>query len=119
MKHFPQFVVILGFSLLGELLQTLIPLPIPASIYGFVLLFVALCAGVLKQEKVTVAADFLISVMPVLFIAPAANILLYFDVIAPHLVSIIAVVVVSTLIVFAVAGTVTRLLVRKGEKKDA
>lgn len=119
MKYFPQFMIILAFSLLGELLQTLIPLPIPASIYGFVLLFLALCTGLLKPEKVSVAADWLISVMPLLFIAPAANILVHFDVIAPELGGIVAVVVASTLVVFAVAGTVTRLLLKKEDKEDA
>lgn len=119
MKYFPQFMIILAFSLIGELLQTLIPLPIPASIYGFVFLFLALCSGLLKPEKVSVAADWLISVMPLLFIAPAANILVHFDVIAPELGGIVAVVVTSTLVVFAVAGTVTRLLMKKEDKEDA
>lgn len=119
MKYFPQFMIILAFSLIGELLQTLIPLPIPASIYGFVLLFLALYTGLLKPEKVSVAADWLISVIPVLFIAPAANILVHFDVIAPELGGIVAVVVASTLVVFAVAGTVTRLLLKKEDKENA
>lgn len=119
MKYFPQFLIILAFSLAGELLQALIPLPIPASIYGMVLLFIALCTGLLKQEKVAVAADWLISVMPLLFIAPSANILVYFDLIAPSLASILAVIVTSTLVILAVAGTVTRLLVKKEDKEDA
>lgn len=119
LKYFPQFVIILAFSLLGELLQALIPLPSPASIYGMVLLFLALCTGLLKQEKVAVAADWLISVMPVLFIAPAANILAHFDLIAPDLLSIVAILVLSTFVIFSVAGLVTRLLIRKGENKDA
>ena len=119
MKYFPQFLIILAFSLTGELLQALIPLPIPASIYGMVLLFIALCTGLLKQEKVAVAADWLISVMPLLFIAPSANILVYFDLIAPSLASILAVIVTSTLVILAVAGTVTRLLVKKEDKEDA
>lgn len=119
MKYFPQFMIILAFSLIGELLQALIPLPIPAAIYGFVLLFVALCTGLLKPEKVSVAADWLISVMPLLFIAPSANILVYFDLIAPELASILAIVVLSTLVVFAVAGTVTRLLIKKEDTEDA
>lgn len=119
MKYFPQLVIILAFSLLGELLQALIPLPIPASIYGFVLLFIALCSGILKPEKVEKAADFLISVMPILFISPAAGILAHFDLIAPDLLSIVAILVLSTFVIFSVAGLVTRLLIRKGENKDA
>ena len=119
MKYFPQFMIILGFSLMGELFQALIPLPISASIYGMVLLFLALCIGLVKPEKVSVAADWLIGIMPLLFIAPAANILFYFDVIAPALASIVAVIVVSTLVIFAVAGTITKLLVKKEDEENA
>ena len=119
MKYLSQFLIILFFSLLGELLQALIPLPISASIYGFVLLFIALCTGLLKPEKVSVAADWLISIMPLLFVAPAANILVHFQVIAPALASILAVIVISTLVIFAVAGMVTRLFVKKEDEEDA
>ena len=39
MKYLTQFLRILAFTLAGELLQRLVPLPIPASVYGLVLLF--------------------------------------------------------------------------------
>ena len=42
MKYLSQFLIILGFTFLGEALQRIIPLPIPASIYGLTLLFAAL-----------------------------------------------------------------------------
>ena len=48
MKYLSQFLIILGFTLAGEALQRIIPLPIPASVYGLALLFLALC---LKIEK--------------------------------------------------------------------
>ena len=43
MKYLSQFMIILGFTLIGETLHRLVPLPIPASVYGLVLLFLALC----------------------------------------------------------------------------
>ena len=42
MKYIKQFGIILVVSLLGEGLNYLIPLPIPASIYGLVLMLLAL-----------------------------------------------------------------------------
>ena len=45
MKYLRQFGLILLFSFLGEALRALIPLPVPASIYGMALLFLALAAG--------------------------------------------------------------------------
>lgn len=118
MKYLKQLLIILAFSLAGELLQTLIPLPIPAAIYGLVLLFLALLTGLLKPERIADTADFLIGIMPVLFVAPAVNILAYFDVIAPKLVSIAVITLVSTFVVFAVSGHVTQLLRRKEDREN-
>ena len=52
MKYLSQFLIILGFSLIGEALQRIVPLPIPASVYGLVLLFAALCLKIVKLEQV-------------------------------------------------------------------
>ena len=75
MKYIKQILIILAFSLLGEALQALIPLPIPAAIYGLVLLLIALCTGLLKPGHIAETADFLIGIMPLLFVAPAAKLM--------------------------------------------
>ena len=75
MKYLSQFLIILGFSLAGEALQRLVPLPIPASVYGIVLLFAALCVGLVKLEQVKEAGGFLTSILPILFVSPAVGIL--------------------------------------------
>ena len=110
MKYIKQLLIILLFTMLGELLAYLIPLPIPAAIYGLILLFLALCAGLLKPEHIDETARFLISAMSLLFVAPTVNILSYWGVIAPNLVPIIVIVVVSTALVFAVSGLVAKAL---------
>ena len=114
MKYVTQFLIILSFSLLGTLLQALIPLPIPAAIYGLVLLLIALCTGLLKPAHIAETARFLINLMPVLFVAPAAQLLANWGLIAPHIVPICVITVVSTFIVFAVAGLATKWLRKKG-----
>ena len=68
MKYLTQFLRIAAITLVGELLQRLIPLPVPASVYGLILLFAALCTGVIKLEQVKDAAGFLISILPILII---------------------------------------------------
>lgn len=114
MKYIKQLLIIVAFSMTGELLAKAIPLPVPAAIYGFALLFLALCTGLLKPEHISDTANFLISIMGIFFVAPAVNILAYYEVIAPSLVPICVIVLSSTIVVFAVAGLVTRLLQRKG-----
>lgn len=120
MKYIKQLLIILLFTAFGELLAYLLPLPIPAAIYGLVLLFLALCSGLLKPESIAETARFLISTMSILFIAPTVSILSYWGVIAPNLVPIIITVVISTVLVFAVSGLVTKALLSKkgGEDHD-
>ena len=118
MKYLTQLLYILLFTGLGELLQAVIPLPIPAAIYGLVLLLLALCTGILKAEKIADTARFLIQVMPLLFVAPAVNILRYWNIIRSEVVAICVIMVVSTVIVFAVSGVVTKLLLKKEDKEN-
>ena len=115
MKYLKQLLIILSFTGLGEACAALIPLPIPAAIYGLVLLLIALCLGVLKPEHIDTTAGFLTGLLPLLFVAPTVKILSYWGVIAPNLVPICVIVGVSTFLVFAVAGIVTQLLCRKEE----
>lgn len=114
MKYIKQLFIILAFSFAAEVLAALIPLPIPAAIYGFVLLFAALCTGLLKAKSVADASGFLISVMPLFFVAPTVNLLGYWGVISPVVVPICVIFSLSTVVVFAVAGLVTQWIRKKG-----
>lgn len=114
LQYIKQILIILAFTALGELLARLIPLPVPAAIYGLVLLLIALCSGLLKPEKIAETARFLLSILPFLFVAPAVNILKYWGVIRDNLLAIFVIVVVSTFLVFALSGIVTKLLLKKG-----
>lgn len=118
MKYITQILYILLFSLLGELLQAVIPLPVPAAIYGIILLLIALLSGLIKEESISDAADFLISIMPILFISPAVKILQHWGLIRSNLLQICIIVILSTFLVFAVSGWVTRLLRKKKEDRE-
>ena len=75
MKYIKQFILILVISFMGEILKYLLPLPIPASIYGMVLLFTGLMTGVIKLESVKETGVFLIEIMPVMFIPAGVGLL--------------------------------------------
>ena len=68
MKYFKQFLIILSVSFLGEVLHALLPLPVPASIYGLVLMLAALCTGLLKLPQIEKTGLFLVDIMAVMFI---------------------------------------------------
>ena len=73
MKYLKQFLIILAVSFIGEAFHHIIPLPVPASIYGLVLMFILLCTGILKLDDVKDTAEFLILIMPVMFMHTKAN----------------------------------------------
>lgn len=115
--YLKQSAWIFGFSLLGEALNRLIPLPIPAAVYGLVLLFVALCLKIVKVEQIDKVSGFLLTILPILFVAPAVNLLESWEILAPHVLSIVLLVVSSTILVFAIAGVISQIFCRK-EKND-
>lgn len=117
MKYLPQIGIICLFSFLGELCHYWIPAPIPASIYGMVLLFLALALKILPVERVRHAGSFLTSILPVLFVAPVVNLLDCWDTVRSAIAPIAIIIFLSTIVVFAVSGWVTQLLLRR--KKEA
>ena len=113
MKYLSQFLIIMGFTLLGEALQRLIPLPIPASVYGLALLFVALCLKIVKLEQIREVGGFMTSILPVLFVSPAVGIIDCWTLISPNLLTLTLLIVVSTAVTFGVAGKITQWFTRK------
>ena len=118
MKYLTQFLRILAFTLAGELLQRLVPLPIPASVYGLVLLFAALNTGLVKLEQVKDAGGFLISILPILFVSPAVGILDNWEAIRGTLIPILALTLLSTVLTFGIAGRATQAMMGKEEKPN-
>lgn len=118
MKHIFRLTIILAISLLGELLNALIPLPIPGSIYGLVLMLAGLCTGIIPLEKVESTGRFLIEIMPVMFIPAAAGLIDSWSAVRPMLVPALVIMVVSTFIVMGVTGYVTQALMRRSRKEE-
>ena len=71
MKYVKEIVIIFGITMVGELLNKFIPLPVPAGVYGLFILLGGLCSGIIKLSDVEVTGNLLLDLMPVMFI-PAA-----------------------------------------------
>jgi len=104
MEYLMQFAVIAAVYFLGETVSFLIPLPIPGTVYGLVLMFVFLCTGLIKLKRVEKAADFLLNIMPILFVPGSAAVLEYMDVVAGAAWKIFVICMASTFITLAVTG---------------
>lgn len=119
MKYLKQFCIILLVSALGEGLHLLVPLPIPASVYGLTLMLVALVSGILKLEQVEATADFLIEIMPVMFIPAGVGLLDAWGDLQPIFVPVVVITVLTTVIVMVVTGRSTQYILRKDRRKKA
>lgn len=113
MKFLRQFMIILLLSFLGEVLKMFIPLPIPASVYGLVLMLLCLGTGILKTSQVKEAAFFLIEIMPVMFIPAAAGLIDSWKVLQPLLLPILVITVVITIFVMVVTGKIAQMIAQK------
>lgn len=118
MKYLLQFGLIAGISFVAEILYAMIPLPIPASIYGLLILFVLLMTKVVKLSQVEDAADFFMGIMPILFISPSVSLLTSLDIIKDNAVGLVLMIVLSTIGVTAVTGTVAQRMIRRRSKKE-
>ena len=118
MRYLFQFARVLAFCFAGELLHTFLTLPIPASVYGLLLLLLALCGGVIKLEQVRETGLFLTSIFPLLFVPAAAGVMdLWAELGAMLLPALIAIIPV-TILVFTVAGRTTQAVIRRKESND-
>jgi holin-like protein len=113
MKLIFQLCVILLISFIGEILRQMIPLPIPASIYGLLIMLFCLTTRVIKVEQVKKAGYFLIEIMPVLFIPPAVGLIPAWSQLSGMLVPVIVIILATTVIVMVVSGRVTQGLLKK------
>ena len=113
MKFLRQFMIILLLSFLGEVLKMFIPLPIPASVYGLVLMLLCLVTGILKTSQVKEAAFFLIEIMPVMFIPAAAGLIDSWKALQPLLLPMLVITVVITIFVMVVTGKIAQMIAQK------
>ena len=123
MKYLRQCMIILLVSFWGELLKYVIPLPVPASIYGLVILFILLETGILKLDAVKETSVFLIEIMPLMFIPAGVGLMESWGDLNSMLLEVVVIILVSTVLVMGVSGKVTELVLKrsankKGETKD-
>ena len=117
MKYVKEFGIILIVSLVGELLNYFLPLPVPASIYGLVLMLALLMTGALKLDAVEDAGKFMIEIMPVMFIPAGVGLMESWGELKAVLVPVLVITLVSTIVVMVVSGRVTQAVIRLEKKQ--
>ncbi len=119
MKLLKQFLIILAISFVGELLKFFLSLPVPASIYGMVILFIGLLTGLIPIESVRDAGKFLIEIMPVMFIPAGVGLMSSWGTLKPVLLPVSIITVVALITVMGATGRVSQFVIRMQKRKSA
>lgn len=112
MKYFRQFGIILAVTFIGEILKYIIPLPIPASIYGLILMLLVLKTKIISLDQVKETGTFLIEIMPLMFIPAAVGLLVSWETLKNICLPVITITILTTVIVMIVTGKVTQLMIK-------
>lgn len=118
MKYINQFLIILLISFWGEILKCLLPLPIPASIYGMIILFLGLMTKVIKLESVKETGKFLIEIMPIMFIPAGVGLMTTWGDLQPILLPVSIITAVTIITVMVATGWVSQIIIRKSGKRE-
>ncbi|WP_318714278.1 CidA/LrgA family protein [Treponema sp.] len=112
MNYVKQFCIILAFSFTGEVLNRLIPLPVPASIYGLVLLFLTLEFKIIKVEHIKEVSKFLLGIMSIFFVPSSVGFINALPLMKKYGIQFALIGIISTFIVFGVTGRITQQLMK-------
>ena len=123
MKIFREFIIILVLYFIGELISKIFNIPIPGNIIAMILLFVYLCTGIIKVEKVDDISTFFLDHLAFFFIPAGVGLINSFDSIKSSAIQIIIICIITTIIVMAVTGIIVQftsnMLAKKKEDKKS
>lgn len=115
MKLFKEFLFIISFTFLGEIISKVGHLPVPGSVIGMLLLFAALYFKLVKVDDVESVGTFLLDNLSIFFLPAGVGIMVYFPVIKDHWLSLLIVLVSTTILTLGIVGKVVQGVKRKFE----
>lgn len=115
MDIYKQLLYILSFSLLGEVLSKVFTLPIPGSVIGMLLLFLALQFKLLKVKDVETVGGFLLGNLSILFLPAGVGIMVYFPVIKDTWWLLLIISLLTTAFTIGFVGLIVQGVKRKFE----
>ena len=111
----------MGITFVAEIIKYFVPLPVPASIYGLVLLFLLLKCGILKLRQIEDVGGLLLELMPVLLVPASVSFLTVLDTIQVMLLPVLIMGFLGTIVVMMVTGLISQKIIqwsRKGKDHE-
>jgi len=119
MNYIKQIGIIFLFTYGSEVLVNVFNIAFPGSILGMLLLFAALKRGLFKVELVKDAGNFLLSILPIMFVPLGVGIMEYFDVLRDQGLQIAIIIAITTVIVMVVTGRIVQAIKKRAGEYHA
>ena len=116
MKYLKEVAIIFGITMTGEILNTFIPLPIPAGVYGLFILLGLLCTKAVRLSDVAATGNLLLDLMPLMFIPAAVGLIEKFEELKAILIPFLVITVLSTFLVMTITGKAAEAVLNGKEK---
>lgn len=110
-----QIIFLYGLSILGNLIVSLLNLPIPGSIVGLLLLFMGLHTNSIPVTFIQEGAGFILVVLPLFLIPSTVGVIEYPELLSIRGVMLILMVMVSTFLTMIIVGRVSTFREKKEE----
>ena len=103
MKLIRQVTWIIFFTFLGEMCNKLLPLPVPAGVYGSIFMLIFLMQGIIPLDAVEQVGNFMLETMSIMFLPAAVGIMTVTKLLMP---------------VMAVTGLVSQRILKITESRE-
>lgn len=113
-----QAFIFATIMLISNLIVSVLPFPMPTSVMGLVLLFIALCLKIVKLEQVEGLGTSLTSLISFLFVPSGISVINSLGIMSQYGIQIVSIILIATIILLAVTGWSASLLLsfRDGKK---
>lgn len=112
--HFFQQALTLAVILfISNIIEAVMPIPMPTSVIGLVLLFIALCTGIVKLEQVESVGTALTNNISFLFVPAGISVINSLPILSKSPILIILLIIISTIFLLVCTGYASQLLVTK------
>ncbi len=118
MKYLHEAVIIAAVTFASEIIKFCIPLPIPASIYGLILLFILLKTGLLKLRQIEHVGGLLLDLMPLLLVPASVSFLTVLDTLQGMLLPVLLMGFLGTMAVMLITGRVCQAVIGRRKSHD-
>ncbi|MEC2306912.1 antiholin-like murein hydrolase modulator LrgA [Bacillus atrophaeus] len=107
-----QAFIFAAIMLVSNMIAAIVPIPIPASVVGLVLLFLLLCLNIIKLEQVETLGTSLTSLIGFLFVPSGISVMNSLGVMQHYGLQIVLVILLATIILLAATGLFSQFIIR-------